>query len=114
MLPVALLSRVTFTTSILINPYCIDFYTCFVRLLRAPAIRLAWGGKRPSEYHHLPQNQLTDSTPEPGEARPWRSPAKDCARPGYVPAAGDQAARRGHAVLPDPQHDNTRYASPNP
>ncbi len=113
MLPVALLSRVTFTTVTLINRYCIELYTHFSRLLRAPAVRFAWGGKRRPEYNYLPKNQLTDSTPEPDEARSWRSRAMDRACPGYAPANGDQAARRGYAALPDPRHDNTHYASPD-
>jgi hypothetical protein len=111
MLPVALLSRVTLTTITLINRYCIDIYTHFSRLLRAPAVRFAWGGKRPPEYNYPPKNQLTDSTPKPGGARPWHCPAGDRACPGYASANGGQAARRGYA-LPDPRHDNTHYASP--
>lgn len=115
MVRVALLSRVTITTATLINRYCIDFYTHFSRMLPVPAVRFAWGGKRPPGYAYFPKhNQLIASTPEPGGNRPWHShgPVGDRLCP-TLPI-GKRAARRPYAGLPDPQHDNTRYALPNP
>jgi hypothetical protein len=113
MLPVALLSRVTFTTATLINRYCIDLYTHFSRLLPVPAVRFAWGIKRPSGYNYLPENQPTHLTPEPGRARRWQSRCANGACPCCAPSAGVGAARRNPLALPDPLHDNAQYASPN-
>ena len=114
MVRVALLSRVTFTTATLINRYCIDFYTYFSRLLPAPGVRSARGGKRPSGSNHLHQHQLTRSTTEPGRASSWQRCCPDGACACCATPAGKRAARRVCAARPDPQSDNTHYASPNP
>ena len=115
MVRVALLSRVTFTAITLINRYCFELYSHFLRMLPVPAVRFAWGGKRlPGSKYFPQQNQLTSSTPEPAGARPWQShgPGGDRLR-GTLPA-GTHAARRPLAALPDPQRDNAHYALPDP
>jgi hypothetical protein len=113
MLRVALLSRVTFTTTTLINRYCIDLYTHFSRLLPVPPVRFARGIQRPSGYNYLPNHQPTDLTPEPGGARCWQSRCANGACLCCAPPAGVGAARRSPLAPPDPRHDTTHYAVPN-
>ncbi len=113
MVRVALLSRVTFSTVTSINRYCFDIYTHFSLLLRGPAVRFAWGGKRPPEYYYSQPNPLSYSMSEPSKASPWRGRYDDYACPvGTVPEAGVHAARRTNSALPDPNLDSTSYAIP--
>ncbi len=113
MLPVALLSRVTFTTVTLINRYCIDIYTHFSRLLPVPAVRFARGIKRPSGYSYLPKNQPTHLTTKPGGARSWQSRCANGTGPCCAPPAGVCAARRNPLAPPDLLNDTAHYASPH-
>ncbi len=122
MLPVALLSRVTFTTTTFINRYCIDIYTHFSWLLSATAVRFAWGGKRPPEYKYPQQNQLIHSTSEPGKASPGRDATTTTAAAGarhrkqpYMQPAVQRSSCPIHDwITPTTRHRLPHAEHPNP